>query len=204
MKVLRNLICLSFLAALTGCMSVQTNVESYSRIPTQLDNKTVYLSPTGDLGKSISWRASSDKIEQVFKEKGFVPVSSRKEAAMVAVISMAIDDGTVVDSFNTYANYGVTGYQLSPGYSSNSVMVTPTYGTTGYTTVPTKELYFARVLHLKILDARSKKALFEARATSSGTCGTLSKVAPVMMKSVLKNFPKASNGKVTMAAADDC
>ncbi|KZM49163.1 hypothetical protein OA90_17100 [Labrenzia sp. OB1] len=191
-------------ALLASCQTVETSVESYSHFPGHPGGKTIHVYPSKAASRTTAWKSARPKIEAAFREKGFKIASSAKAAAYEAQIHLQIDGGRLVDTVDYLPNYGVTSIEVSSGYGyGDTVTVTPAYGVTGHTAIPGKMVVYRRGLAVRIYDGRDK-ILFQATADSSGGCNNLALVAPYLTRAVLKNFPKETNGNVSMSFSENC
>ena len=102
-------------------------------------------------------------------------------------------------------NFGVTGYSGGSTYGTlntyggsstyqGTTTLTPTYGVTGFVpTVVSQQVYVRRgslsVYRVAAANSRPQE-VFRARLTSSGTCSMLSKLAPIFIVDLAKDFPK--------------
>ena len=203
-----------FVAALflSGCVSVQTQVEAYSEVPSDIEPKTVYIAAfSGDDATSMAWRQSAGALATVLSEKGFKAVSSKKDARLVAFFGYAVDKGQIVTSQYSIPQWGITGYSGANTYGSfygnsysSTTTLNPTYGVTGYSTGTRTEKLYTRSVKVVMMDQKTKKRVFEGLGVSTGSCAAFGSVAPQIIGAVLSEFPKGRVGTVTLPLDGSC
>ncbi|WP_136682511.1 DUF4136 domain-containing protein [Falsirhodobacter xinxiangensis] len=205
---------LAVVATLTlcSCTTLDTNVSAYSKIPADLQPKTVQIVPlVPEDGKSLEWQTVASKLATSLTEKGYTVVASRKQARLTAGLGFLIDGGERVASSYSIPQYGVTGYSgattsgtVVGNYYSATTTYTPTYGVTGYSSGTRVDTIFTRGTMLLIQDNNTRQTVFEAKATSQGDCGNIALVAPVMIEAILSEFPAGKIGTVTEIVDWEC
>jgi hypothetical protein len=206
MKFFKYIASLGLAIFLSGCMQVQTQVDAYSEIPEDLEPKTIYLVPyKGTSASNLEWKANAKILAQVLKEKGFSVVRNRRDARLTAFFGFGIDRGQQVSTPYTIPQYGVTGYSGANTYGSvygntftAHTTFTPTYGVTGYSSGTITEVHYTRSVSIEMIDNKTRKPVFQARAVSRGKCGSFKPVAAPIISAVLSNFPKGKSGTVTL------
>jgi hypothetical protein len=148
--------------------------------------------------------------ESEFAARGFRIVSSPANAALVAVVGLAIDAGRKVARPFMIPQWGVTGYSGAQtfgtfsrfgdvGTYSGTTTLMPQYGVTGYATgVATQRVFTRRgiLLVFRPPPTPNPVPVFEARAVSEGSCGMLSTVAPSFVAALFEKFPAGGSGLV--------
>ncbi len=199
---------------LMGCNAqVLTKVEAISAMPTEIADRTIFIFPyEGQDDKSISWSSTMNILTAELQQKGFTAVDSRDKAAYIAYFGYAIDEGETITTNYSIPQYGVTSYSgsttsgsVSGNTYSSSTTLNPKYGVTGYASGSRTNVVFTRSIKFEIFDKKTNEQVFDASATSRGTCHSFYPVAPYIIGSTLSEFPKGKIGKVNLKSSDfDC
>mgnify|MGYP003625331631 FL=1 len=189
--VRKFLVVFFLLGLLQGCLrQVKSNVAVFHSLPTAKTYGTVFLSgPNDEISNSLEFRSHSAVLGGKLAPLGFRVVDSIENADYLAVLSYAIDSGRQETSSYTMPQRGSTTSYVG-GYAVT------TYGVTGYKTVTDNTTVYTRQVALDIFDVRQSKdkptKVYEARATSQGTCGTVTGVLPHIVDAILTDFPGTS------------
>jgi len=210
---LSRLLPLFAMMGLGGCMTtVETQVDAYSAIPAELEPKTVYIAPYENSdAKRLEWQTNAQKLAGVLSTKGFTTVSKRRDASLIAFFGFNVDQGERVQSTYSIPQYGVTGYSGANTYGNvygNSytatTTLTPTYGVTGYQTGTSTDTIFTRSMSIDMVDSKTGKQVFEAKAVSRGSCNSFAPIANQIIGAALSDFPKGKTGKVSLPSDAKC
>lgn len=83
----------------------------------------------------------------------------------------------------------------------------PQYVVTGTSTQVTRDTMYRRVMTLGISERSDggRKVVFEGRLRSNGSCGSLTKVAPYLVKGMFEKFPAGGTGEAVVPSPElDC
>jgi hypothetical protein len=194
------------ITAFVGCMSVQSDVESYSAISDEVSGKNVYITGFDNQNtQSLQWRRNASILAAVLAEKGLRISSSKSTADYIIYMGYGIDEGEVVKTQYAIPQFGVTGYSggyttgsmYGSTYSSTTTLI-PQYGITGYSTGTQSETVYTRTFAIDMLDRDNGSIVFEGRAVSRGSCGNFSGVAREIISATLSEFPAGHTGSVTV------
>ena len=193
---------------LIGCQLVNTKVDAISAMPTEIADRTIFIAPYEEQDdKSISWSSTMNILTAELQQKGFTAVDSRDKAAYIAYFGYGIDEGETITTQYSIPRYGVTGYSGSSTQStvygnsiSSNTTLNQTYGVTGYRSRSRTNVIFTRSIRFEIFDKKTKNQVFDASATSRGTCHSFHPVAPYIIGSTLSNFPNGKIGNVSLAS----
>lgn len=197
---------------LSACGQVQTQVDAYSSIPSDLEPKTVYIAPyKGTSGNDLEWQANAQVFAQVITQKGFTVVSRQRDARLTAYFGFGVDEGETVRTPYSIPQWGVTGYSgastqamfLGNSYSSRTTL-TPSYGVTGYTTGVATSIVYTRSVSIDMIDNSNRKKVFQSKAVSRGSCNSFRPVASAIISAVLSNFPDGKTGLVSLPMENEC
>jgi hypothetical protein len=207
--------------ALAGCSAAPSPVPSPTLVSTRIEafaspgsaaeaGETVLVVPatTRELPtlEELSWVRLA---EAELVARGFRAASSPAEASLVAVIGLAIDAGRDVLMPLVVPQVGITGvynFGTYGPYFAQGIQV-PRYGITGFTTGVTSERMFTRHGVLRVFRPSSEATaapVFEARATSEGSCRLLSAVAPNLISALFHYFPEGGSGQVATELKHGC
>lgn len=194
---------LCFLSA-CGTIRVISQVEGYSSMPPVVVDKRVIVKPTkGQKTNSISWKTVKRTLSNELRTKGLSVANSSSKADYIVYFGYAIDEGELVTTNYSVPQYGVTGYSSANTFGSfygssysSTTTLNPTYGITGYTTGSRTDNVFTRSANLSIIDKKSGEMVFEAMASSKGSCHSFIPVAPMIISALLEDFPNGKIGKV--------
>ncbi len=193
---------------LIGCQLVNTKVDAISAMPTEIADRTIFIAPYEEQDdKSISWSSTMNILTAELQQKGFTAVDSRDKAAYIAYFGYGIDEGETITTQYSIPEYGVTGYSGSSTQStvygnsiSSNTTLNKTYGVTGYSSGSRTNVIFTRSIRFEIFDKKTKNQVFDASATSRGTCHSFHPIAPYIIGSTLSNFPNGKIGNVSLAS----
>lgn len=204
MVLLRVLLIVSTLSALTGCGSlIRSQVSTFHT----LDGKplpTFAVIPLESQDASLQFQNYAQVVRQNLTERGFKE-GPFDQADVAVFIDYRIDDGRQLT--RSYPIWGQTGTQSS--YTTGTVS---TYGNTAYvqgTTTSTPrygvvgsgvrtDIVYRRVLQFDMVDrvaTRQQNKLvkvYEATVVSEGSSSELAEVMPAMLKALFEQFPAPS------------
>ncbi len=88
---------------------------------------------------------------------------------------------------STYGTYG-------SGFYNATTTLNPTYGITGYSTGVSTSTVYGRAIRVSIADVAAStpqhvKLVYEATATSAGSCGQMNAVIDPILSAIFKKFP---------------
>ena len=193
------------LLALTACSTVRSNVESYSSLGHYNGRQLAILPGRDGIDESLEFQSFERMLIEKLTAAGFHVVGIGDRPPYVAFLNYGIDDGQQVARSYSIPQYGVTGY--SGGYTTGTfsnlggmgtfnaqTTLTPTYGITGFQTGAYSETQYSRFLQVDIVevDWRSGgdyQVVYESNLRSSGSCGRLGAIMPVMLDALFQDFP---------------
>lgn len=203
-----------FALLLAGCVTVKTSVTSFHTDEVNAWGKTIKVVHADEAqANSLAFRTYKANFEEELAKDGFVPTEN-DDAELIAVVSYGIDDGTTTTQTGSSPVYGQTGggytthsgtissYGTSGsdfGMYSGSSYTYPTYGIVGSETYTYDKTVYKRFVAMNIYNrgdfpAGSATPIYEGYATSSGSCGNMSIVLPIIVQSMFEAFP-GENGK---------
>ena len=204
---MRKLTIIIICLLVTSC--VQSNVETFSDLPSDYKGKTIAVLPF-DKEKfgSLEFNNYKSKLASHFREKGFTIVSPKAEPHYIAFLGYAIDQGRDVLTSYSIPQYGVTGYSGAhttgtittygrTGTYSGTTTLIPQYGITGYRSGTYMRRIFTRSMAIKILDVKQNKEVWSMQLSSSGKCGLMRLVFEPMLEAAFSKFPN-TQGKVSI------
>jgi hypothetical protein len=174
--------------------------EAASRLNAAHAGHTVAVKVTDAKGETTLLLDSlAPLIANELAARGFTIVEDAATADFVALATFSIDEGREVYSTYQVPQYGITGYSSSNAYgyvNRNTGTVSaysynrPQYGVTGTSTQVTRDTVYRRVMTLGISERSDggRKVVFEGRLRSNGGCGSLTKVAPYLVKGMSRSF----------------
>ena len=210
-KIVKNVVMIAALPAFTACTYVTTKVESYSDLPESHVGKTLFITGvTGQDRSSLASKKAFSLLKAELEAQGLRLSQSSKNADFLAYFGYSIDQGELITTEYSIPTYGVTGYsgantqgQISGNSYSSTTTLNTTYGVTGSTTGSTTSKVFTRSAKLFFVDRRAKDIVFEATASSTGSCHSFIPVAPYIIRSMLTDFPKGKVGTVELPTEKD-
>jgi hypothetical protein len=182
--------------------------------------------PVGDQAGSLEWAHYADLVAQQLTSRGYIKAVGATPIKYAVFFSYAIDRGKAMIS--SVPVYGQTGGGTTTTFYSGSgsgyAYTQPTYGEIGSELVSTT--VFTRTLELEIFDAPTFQAgvpagmqeqstmpppeifasamasekVFEAKAGSMGTSGSISTAIPAMIAALFKDFPGKSGETISVSA----
>ena len=202
------------IVALAACTSVKTEVTRFNQLPAPAADTFAIVPLKGQEG--LEFQAYAERVAGQLTARGFRRVPSVEEAKYAVTFSYAIDNGTTIASevpiygqtgggFTTFSGSGVGAVGGTPfsGVASGTAYTPPTYGEIGSTTVAST--VYKRFLALTIYDAKASTkdhavTVFEAKARSAGSKGSIAAVMPNMIAAVFKDFPGKNGETITVTA----
>ena len=199
------------LVLLTGCVGkqprVNVNVSSFSELPNNLIDKTIYfLAYPQEKNDTLEWKSYRLIFEDNSEKVGFT-ITPMESADYIAFVSYGVNDGKMKTDSVSEPIFGSTfggGY----GIYSGTIYTMPAYGVVGSRTSTVSSEFFTRkiamdiVLRETLLDEKPIK-VYEGRLRSSGSCPQLREVIDEMVEALFQKFPNGS-GKVTVPGVFDC
>jgi hypothetical protein len=184
---------------------IRTQVTRFHHMPPTGSGETFAVVPIETQGASLEWGQYADLVAQQLTARGYVRLAQPLGASYAVLFSYAIDRGK--NTTTAVPVFGQTGGGVTTFYSGSTSGVAytqPTYGEVGSELVTTTT--FARALELEIFDVPQTLAssapakIFEAKAGSAGSSGTLAAVMPAMIAAVFKDFPGKSGETIAVSA----
>ena len=211
---------------LSGCATpgIQSSVRVFQVMPPLAQGDSIAV-VRGDIVLPDTYSPSPASIEsatyvgqlaEALKAHGYRISSSVDDATYVASFSFGIGSKDVTTT-DYVPQIGVTGYSAShttgtvSGYGNMATVNTtttntPTYGVTGYRPVTDTTTLFGRYISLDIYrmtpDRQRGPRVYEATLVSSGTCGSFSKVMPILIQTLVGDFPGPSGERKVEAKWD--
>jgi len=213
MKSIKFFLTIGLALMLAACaMPVKTEVDAYSKIPADLNPKTIYITPfKGINAQDIEWQTNAQTLASVLSEKGFEVVGRQRDARITAYFGFSVDKGERVQSSYSIPQYGVTGYSGANTFGtiygnsfSSTTSFTPTYGVTGYSSGTITREIFTRVVAIDMVDNKTRQQVFKARGVSRGRCNSIAPVAVSIIKAILSDFPGGRTGTVFTDMENKC
>lgn len=209
MKMLRLTTSLLVMAAVSGCAGsrVVSNVTTFHQIQPSASagKKLAIVAYPAEKQQSLEFAAYKDKLTARFSQKGMTVTDNPADADWLAFVSYGIDSGKTDKDIVSMPQFGQTGggttYHSGSVYSgsgygsySGTSYTMPTYGITGYSTYTVDSTTYTRNLAIDIVDRASVDRgtpvkLYEGRAISKGSCGSLAGVFDAISEALLKDWP---------------
>ncbi len=206
MRLFQTLVSGLTLLALGACSMVTTSVAGNSAIPADLSPRTVFITPGDGMdAASLGWQTNARTLAGVLQAKGFATVPRRKDARLIAALAYSVDDGKQVTTEYPVPDREIVGYRtVATGKPDGGTRSIPIYGVVGYDMRSETKTVFTRRVTLDMTDARSGKPVFEARGVSRGPCAAFTTEGDAILGAVLKDFPQARTGNVTLKSENGC
>lgn len=198
---------LAFAFTLSGCTPHVVTTTSIYHGEHAYDRGTIYIEPEDqELEKSLAFKTLKNRIGKHLSLNGYQIVPEKEDASFIAVISYNSDGGKTTVSSKPIV--GQTGggtsysYGTSVGLSgvktyTGTQYTPPSYGVVGSKTV-TETLYTIEA-KFDIYRFNGKKVgskVYEMQGTSTGSCGKINVVMPLIIDAMFKDFP-GEDGKTT-------
>ena len=218
---MRLVVTLVMIFGIVGCgpqPRVKTNVDSFTTLTPLSEKGSVFVvANPADLSGSIEFRSYKSKLEDQFLKQGYSRAQSSSSANFVVHLYYSIDDGQTITSTYSVPIWG----QTSGGSASHSGTVyggggsasysgttysAPTYGVVGSTTGTSVNTLFSRIVRIDMFELNKGvqgDKVFEAKAVSKGTCGSMSEVIDEIFTGVFQQFPN-TRGLVEIPGEFNC
>lgn len=202
----------ALLPFLTGCLMVESEVESFSGFSEDPKAAKFAVVPMRqEDGSSLEWTTNAGKLLGLLNSKGYQVTNNIDDADILVVFGFLADEGQTQRYSYSLPTYGVTGYSGSStsgniyGNSfSATTTYTPRYGVTGYTQHQGARVVYTRGVGIDMYNKVTKQRVFEGTAFSSGRCSSFSGVATEMISALLTDFPKGKVGTVSVESQGNC
>lgn len=218
MRMLQFTASLLVMAAVSGCVGgrVASNVTTFHQIQpnTFIGKKLAIVAYPAEKQQSLEFATYKEKLSAQFIQKGMTVTDNTADADWLAFVSYGIDDGKPNKDIVSIPQFGQTGggttyhsgsINSGGGYGSYSgtSYTMPTYGITGHSTYTVDSTTYTRNLTIDIVDRASVDRgtpvkLYEGRAISKGSCGSLAGVFDAISAALLKNWPGTSGKAETI------
>jgi hypothetical protein len=204
MKFIRVISLLSALALSSGCAEVRTNVSTYYSPNHSARGSLIGLPLDDTQSNSLEFRNIQTLVYSKLFAAGFSSARPNVTADYAFFLTYGIDSGRTVTSSvpivgqtgggTSYSSGTIMGSGGAPPASYSGITTTmPTYGIVGM--VPVSNTTYKRQLNIDVYKVSSSpEKIYEIRATSTGTCGNMQAVLPLMIDAVFKNFPPKISG----------
>lgn len=197
---------------LSGCAErVLSRVTTFHQIDLAVaSGKRIAVLPFhADKQPSLEFATYRNKIAERFRQKGLIVVENAAQADWLAMVDYGIDDGVtrtqiVHSPHYSHFGYGHFGHRhFGRGYCGYDPFdygyYHPFYGFGGYTTNTIRTTTFTRYLAIEIVDRASAdrktpQHVYEGKAVSRGSCGSLPAVFDALNQALLQDWPGV-NGK---------
>ncbi|KAA2315173.1 DUF4136 domain-containing protein [Pseudooceanicola sediminis] len=210
MRLVPVLFCVLALLGLNACSMVTTSVAANSAIPADITPRTVYITPgDGADAASLGWQTNARTLAGVLLAHGFATVPRRADARLIASFAYSVDDGRQVTSEYRVPERDIIGYRTVPARrpgpdGTTGTRRVPVFGVVGYEMRTKVETVFTRRVTLDMTDARTGRQVFEARGISRGPCAAFTTEADAIFGALLKDFPQARTGNITIKSENGC
>lgn len=201
------------LILLSGCLTprITGQVQSFSVEEAFEDAPRVYVtSGSGLTDNSLEFQSYRDLLVTHLQDAGMQPVTSIKDAYLIAELSYEIDEGSTVietrESPRHFYPYGFYGVGSSRSHRQVGANVTFPLTSSERTTI--RRDVYTRTVSLTFLrkdDSRNlnPEHVYEGKIVSKGSCPLLSQVMPEMLEGLFLNFPNTS-GAVEIESLQSC
>jgi hypothetical protein len=212
--LVRCLVVVGLFVVVSACTPVRTEVTRFNQLSVPPGDTFVIIPMKGQEG--LEFQAYASRVSTELTARGFRPVTSLPEAKYAVTFSYAVDNGTTITSqvpifgqtgggYTTYtgSSFGSVGSVPFSGMSTGTAYTPPTYGQVGSSTAV--DTVYKRALVLDIYDVQASTkdhvvTLFEAKARSAGSNGSIAVVMPNMIAAVFKDFPGKNGETITVNA----
>lgn len=209
--ILKILFLFAFVAVLTSCETVQSDVTRFHTLPPQGSGQTFTIRSV-ESNNALEFRTYASRVAAHLREYGWTE-SSPESAEYTVLLDYQMGGsherhGTVPitgqtgggttyhsGSVNTYGNYGST-----YGSYSGTSYTPATFGVVG--SAPYSVTVHDRYLEMKIHD-RGGRSVFEGRVVSTGQSADIAAVLPQMIESLFTKFPGESGKTQRIEKASD-
>jgi len=187
-----------FWFANTGCGSIgfTVQVESFHNLNAADDQKIYAFVPTPEQKKSLEYKTYQGIVRTSLNKYGFIETPKDEALYLIEFYYSISGPQKNVGSTPIYGQTGVissrtTGTVSRSGYFSGKTTHTPTYGVVGSQSYSYST--FTRTLGLNIFEKGSEaQHVYEGRAISTGSSGSLSRIIPVLVEALFQDFPGES------------
>lgn len=199
----RLVVAIALMIVVSGCGGkVKTDVSSFHMMPQGLQGKTFYIFPCEKESSYLECNSYLDMVKGKLKEKG-MNEGEIQNSDYYFFVSYDINGKSYKSSVPIYGQTGV-----SSSYTYGTVSTSGNYGTYSGTTVNTPQFgvvsrkkvertTYIRALYVDVYapgkEIRSvPEKVYEGKAISKGSTDNLSIVMPVIVESLLEDFPGKS------------
>ncbi|GAB3591407.1 hypothetical protein [Acetobacter peroxydans] len=213
------IILLFFLLSACTSTHIQSHVESFGAFDTVNYGDKLFIAPYHSSKHQELEQNTWVELAQIeIKNKGYTIVDDAKNATILAIVGLDIDSGKDVSYTYSIPQFGVIGNSASntsatattfgnmTTYSANTTY-TPQYGIVGYNNGIGHETIFNRTAAFyafRIMHDGKPKLIYSSRLSSNGSCSLLSTLAPLLIKSLLVDFPLTHSGTVQYKFDSNC
>jgi len=208
------------LLLLSGCASVvRTDVNSFLAPDFSTQGVAIAVVPSDpQFENSLEFKHYQLKLEEKFRQQGFMVTPNKEEARYLAKLGYHINDGeTKIESSPIAGHTGfdpvfyTTVVRNKDGSSSyvRSAHWVPTYGIVGSQT--RSYTNFTTLVTIDIVDQQqvveeTPAKVYEVKARSEGSCGIVSQIFDEMLEAIFSNFPGENNRveRISVKADMDC
>lgn len=205
----RFIVIIVLLLIVSGCSKrVKTNVSSFHTMPQVLQGKNYYIFPCDEESSYLECSSYMNILKQRLAEKG-MSEGEIQNSDYYFFMSYNINGKTVKSSSPIYGQTGV-----SSSYTYGTVNTYGNYGTYSGTTVDTpsfgvvghrnsERTSYVRALYVDVYAPGKEiravpEKVYEGKAVSEGSSDNLSIVMPMIIDSLLENFPGTSGETKTV------
>ena len=205
-------VCMFFSACATNPPRVVSDRSVFHSFYPKATESIYVMAAHQEMAKSLEFAAYKRKFETQFLQNGIIVVSEESPANYVAIVNYGIDDGTTTTKVGSTPIFGQTGggYTSHTGsvysgggygtYSGSSYSY-PTYGIVGSSAYSYDETVYKRILTMDIyskVNGDEPEKVYEAKISSSGSCGMLNEVIDEIIAALFLDFPGNSGSSETI------
>lgn len=186
---------------LNGCaLSLQGRSTQFHTLPTNLTGTTFAILPTAEQKGSLEFKAYADLVAAQLGQHGMRRVDGSPVDFGIMLDYKIADAGRRTGSVPVFGQTGggqsyvsgVVATPQGPKYVGANVYQSPTFGVVGSRSYSERE--FDREFRVVVADMKvdPPTVVYEGRASSTGSTGEFSVVAPYLIEKLLEEFPGES------------
>jgi hypothetical protein len=205
---MKKLFLLFSLFSLTGCQYLSVERKTYHNLNSETFTgksfQIILLDPAQR--DSLEFSSHSNVLASILKSKGMIEAKLTTKSDYIVAFDFKISGSTQIGSTSTphfttsggTSNFNATTYGNGGSYNTyGTVSSYPTLKYAGSTTEEYSYTEYSRDLTIKIYNQErynsgDKKPIYETQAFSSGPSRETSKIVPLLIKSLMTNFPLPS------------
>jgi hypothetical protein len=205
---MKKIILLLLLCALSGCQHLDVERKTFHRLNSETFTgksfQIIFLDPAQH--DSLEFSSHANVLASILKSKGMIEAKPNTKADYMVAFDFKISSSTQIGSTSTphfttsggTSNFNATTYGNGGSYNTyGTVSSYPTLKYAGSTTEEYTYTEYTRELTIKIYNldkynSADKKPVYETQAYSCGSSRETSKIVPLLIKSLMSEFPLPS------------